>query len=168
MKNRFKIQAPISFSSFWNARPCIGTAHNHLYTHTWVWYINMLNTSLSSKLPSVGSLQKETACSSVNMLFATSTHHHSKWFSWYSKCCLLERKTTKHWMSWQDNSLVQRNYPIDKTQQNGLSMKGSTARSQFMKTLCRSMEKLLFTVRATKLSSRKTCVSSSSWFDTAP
>lgn len=68
-------------------------------------------------------------------------------------------------MSWQDHSLVQRKCPTNKTPQKGLSVKGITMRSQFLKTQCLSMEKLLFTA-TTKLSSRKAHLSP--WFDSAP
>jgi len=34
VKNKLETLAPNSFSSYWNARPFIGTARNHLYTHS--------------------------------------------------------------------------------------------------------------------------------------
>lgn len=34
LKNRLEIQAPISFSYLWNTKPCIGRAHDYLYTYT--------------------------------------------------------------------------------------------------------------------------------------
>lgn len=71
VKNRWEIQAPKSFHSFWNTRAHIGTAHNNLYTQL-VLLQNEIKASLNSKLPSVGSLQKETARLSVNMFSETT------------------------------------------------------------------------------------------------
>lgn len=125
----------------------------------------MLNTSLNSKLLSVGSLQKETACSSVNMLFVTSIHHHSERFSWYSKLPLLEKKPNKALNVMARSFSCAEEILNKQNSTEWLSMKEITVRSQFLKTLCLSMEKLLFTATL-KLSSRKTHLSS--WFDTAP